>query len=844
MNTCTLTGAPWASLDVLDGVEQLRLEVGCAAEQSRKSALGQFFTPANIARLMASMLETSSDSPRLLDAGAGIGTLSAAAVAELCCREPRPRSIHVTAFEIDSEVIPHLHATLRSCEAACAQMGVEFAHSIREEDFLVATADMLADRLFLGDGDLKDADLRFDAAILNPPYFKLASGSAQQRAMQRIGIHASNAYAGFVAAAARLLDEGGQVVAITPRSFCNGPYFKPFRRFLLRELRLRRIHVFQSRADVFRSDAVLQENVIVSAVRDAMDSRTICVSTSSNAALDDLSSREVPYDKVVSPDDPESFIRVLEDGFAEAVAGAMSRFKASLGDLGVEVSTGRVVDFRAREHLRNESSLGTVPLIYPAHLKQGRVVWPAIGGRKPNAIVCEDATRDLLTPSGGHFVLVKRFSAKEEKRRIVAAVYDTDQAGVSHVAFENHLNYFHAGGLGLPRDLARGLAVYLNSTLVDEYFRQFSGHTQVNATDLRSLTYPSRPQLDGIGRRIREEFPDQDAVDAIVDGALRSAGHPGLAEVVIVMNRVDEALQILRELGFPRAQLNERSALTLLALLGLRPDMAWSAASRPLIGITPMMDFFAEHYGKKYAPNTRETVRRQTVHQFLDAGLIAANPDAPQRPVNSGKNVYQITDDALSLLRSFGSRRWNTRLKAYLASVETLKARYARERRMSRVPVRVAHGQKITLSPGGHNLLIRKVLEDFAERFTPGGRVLYVGDTGEKFAFFDESGLKSLGVTIDKHGKMPDAVIHHVAKNWLVLVEAVTSHGPVNPKRHVELSRLFADSTAGLVFVTAFLDRKALTTYLEDISWETEVWVAESPSHLIHFNGERFLGPH
>jgi hypothetical protein len=163
---------------------------------------------------------------------------------------------------------------------------------------------------------------------------------------------------------------------------------------------------------------------------------------------------------------------------------------------------------------------------------------------------------------------------------------------------------------------------------------------------------------------------------------------------------------------------------------------------------------------------------------------------------------------------------------------------------MSRIPIRVAAGKSIRLSPGSHNVLFRKVLEEFAERFTPGGRVLYVGDTGDKFAYFDQRALKSLGVEIDVHGKMPDAIIHHVTKNWLVLIEAVTSHGPVNPKRHAELSRLFSGSTAGLVFVTAFLDRKALTTYLEDVSWETEVWVAESPSHLIHFNGERFLGPH
>ena len=250
------------------------------------------------------------------------------------------------------------------------------------------------------------------------------------------------------------------------------------------------------------------------------------------------------------------------------------------------------------------------------------------------------------------------------------------------------------------------------------------------------------------------------------------------------------------------------------------------------------------HYGKDYAPNTRETVRRQTMHQFCDAGLVLYNPDKPDRPVNSPHAVYQIEPSALALLRTFDTLVWHENLAAYLAERETLVAKYAREREQNRIPVEIAPGQHITLSPGEHSELIRAIIEDFAPRFAPGSMLVYAGDTGDKWGYFDAALLAGLGVHVDAHGKMPDVVLHYTAKNWLLLVESVTSHGPVDGKRHVELASLFAGSTAGLVYVTAFPNRTIMGRYLSEIAWETEVWVADAPSHLIHFDGERFLGPY
>jgi len=282
----------------------------------------------------------------------------------------------------------------------------------------------------------------------------------------------------------------------------------------------------------------------------------------------------------------------------------------------------------------------------------------------------------------------------------------------------------------------------------------------------------------------------------------------------------------------------------LLALLNLRRGDSMHQAGAPLIGITPMMEFALEQYGKKYAPNTRETFRRQTMHQFVEAGLALYNPDDPSRPVNSPKAVYQIEPSALILIRQFGTDAWEQSLAEYLSTRDTLVAKYAQARMMAQVPVQVAPGKTISLSPGLHNELIKAIVEEFGSRFAPNGILLYVGDTGDKWGYYDEDALSQLGVTVNSHGKMPDVLLYDKDRNWLLLIESVTSHGPVNGKRHSELATLFSASTAGLVFVTAFPSRGLMTRYLAEVAWETEVWVADAPSHLIHFNGNRYLGPH
>lgn len=308
--------------------------------------------------------------------------------------------------------------------------------------------------------------------------------------------------------------------------------------------------------------------------------------------------------------------------------------------------------------------------------------------------------------------------------------------------------------------------------------------------------------------------------------------------------KVSQAQSILSALGFQPRQRNEGAALVLLALLDLGPKDKWSKANNPLRGITPIIEFIAESYDIRYAPNTRETIRDEAVKHFVEAGLLLKNPDNPQRPTNSGNTVYQVEPKALSLIRTFKTRVWREQLKTYLASREEIRKELERGRLLARIPVKLPSGETVTISPGGQNPLIKKVVEEFCPRFTPGATVAYIGDAENKLLHLEAAYLTGLGVVIAPAAKMPDVVINDTSRNWLLLIEAVTSVGPVDGKRRKELKELFKGCHAGLVFVTAFESRKTMTGFLTQISWETEVWVAEDPDHIIHFNGERFLGPY
>jgi adenine-specific DNA-methyltransferase len=828
------------TFDLMERTEQRRRRASDGLVSERRNLLAQVFTPKSVAERIAAQLRLpTTDRLTILDPGAGVGSLAAAVVARVLSNRS-PNALDITAVEIDAALHDNLADTLEDCRQAADGNGIQLTYRIVDADFISWAAERLSLPFTFFDGPAC-----FDVVVQNPPYGKIGSSSPERRLISGLGIEVPNIYAAFLSLGFRLLKAGGQMSAITPRSFANGRYFKSFRHDLLRHVGIDRLSVFHERGTLFADSTVLQESLVWSMTRDQWPA-SVAIETS-RAVEDDAYVRTVSPHDVVRPEDTESFIHIPTDIDDDQVARRMRSLPCRLSDVFLQVSTGRVVDFRATSYLRQSVGPDTAPLIYPGHLRDGRVTWPLATSRKPNAIVDVEETSSLLLPSGT-YVVVKRFSAKEETRRVVAAVFHPQDAPHERVGFENHLNVFHVGNNGIDPTLARGLTLWLNSTTLDLYFRQFSGHTQVNATDLRNVGYPRVEQLTRLGQAADDGlWPDQAEIDELVERNVFFELGPYAGDNAVAerhSNRVQEARDLLRALNFDAERSNERSALVLLALLKLRPNQPWAEASSPLLRTVEIMDFIRQYYERDYKPNTRETIRRQTLHQFADVGLVVQNPDQPDRPINSPRWCYQINPSALAVFQVQGGALLKEKLRGYLVDVPGLRDTYAAERAMRRIPVALPDGSSVTLSPGGQNELIRAIIEDFCSYYTPGGKVLYVGDAGGKWQYFAREEFEELGIVLDEHGKMPDIVVYLSDRDWLIIIEAASSHGPVDAKRHGELKNLFAAKVNSLVFVSCFPTRADMRKDLAKIAWETDVWCADAKTHLIHFNGERFLGPY
>ncbi|MGM0529773.1 MAG: BsuBI/PstI family type II restriction endonuclease [Bacteroidota bacterium] len=318
------------------------------------------------------------------------------------------------------------------------------------------------------------------------------------------------------------------------------------------------------------------------------------------------------------------------------------------------------------------------------------------------------------------------------------------------------------------------------------------------------------------------------------------------------MSKKEEAKQILEALGLPRRQQNDRSALTLLALCYLREDDAWNEATASSMSVggnrenakyEGIMRFISDNYNVHYAENSRETFRRQTLHQFVQAGIVEHNPENPDLPTNSKDNHYRISPEALSVIKAFNTKNWKTEVKKFKKNIGFLRDKYQKKKDLHKIPVNLKEGTELSFSPGKHNEVQIAVIEKFAPRFAPGSDLLYVGDTAKKDLYLDDQGLQNLGIPIDQHSKLPDIVLYDKNRNWLFLIEAVTSHGPVSPKRLLELEEMLKNCNVGKIYVSAFPDFKEFNRHTSNIAWETEVWVVSFPDHMIHFNGDKFIGP-
>jgi adenine-specific DNA-methyltransferase len=493
--------------------EERRLQVLATLPGEDQARLGQFFTPDRAAALIADLPRLPATGRlRVLDPGAGVGSLSVALAARVLLTSPA-LELEIVAVELDADVAASLRETLADVERVLRNAGRQIATQVVIGDYIELTTGGFMREPVL--------DEPFDLVIMNPPYRKLPSASRYRHALARLGADCPNLYAAFLALGCKALDEGGQLVAITPRSFANGPYFGQFRRFLLDRLALDRIHVFESRSTVFSDTGVLQENVVFSGT--CGGKREKVKLSASRGHTDDPLERVVDYGDVVRPGDTHRFIRILAGEGDTAVAETMAALPAMLADLQVQVSTGRVVDFRSRPSLTEQQETNGFPLVYPGNLRGGVIEWPRQIRKAQGFSPRSESDQKLLMPAG-FYVVVKRFSAKEERRRVVAAVWDPGLTEAAAVAFENHLNVFHAQGAGLDRDLAVGLSYWLNSSIADTFFRTFSGHTQVNATDLRTLRFPTASALRTLGHGREALLPSQTEIDRLTTDVLGVRG--------------------------------------------------------------------------------------------------------------------------------------------------------------------------------------------------------------------------------------------------------------------------------------------------------------------------------
>jgi adenine-specific DNA-methyltransferase len=480
-------------------IDKVRREANSLLDSQRRSELGQFMTSSPIATFMASLF-SYKEHARLLDAGAGVGSLTSAFLDKAL-----QENIIVVSevWEIDEVLGAYLKNTLD--DYVQHGQGKIISH-IHMSDFIEDATSAIQ----------FDSNQRYTHAILNPPYKKISSNSKHRKLLRMVGIETVNLYTAFLALTILLLKDNGEVVAIIPRSFCNGSYYRPFRDLILRTCAIRQLHLFESRSQAFQEDDVLQENVIIHLIKGELQG-TVVISTSHDAKFSDF--RQTTFDAavIVKPNDVEQFIHIPT---AIGQTDTPKHCTHTLPDIGLEVCTGPVVDFRLKEYWCNEPSRDTAPLLYPHHFADGILCWPKFH-KKPNALrIASDGNKcnisKWLMPRG-HYVLVKRFTSKEERRRLVAYHLASDALDAALIGFENHWNVFHIGKHGMDEDTAKGLSVFLNSTILDEHFRVFSGHTQVNASDLRNMRYPSRELLQKLGQRAKGLPNDQVLIDKLIE---------------------------------------------------------------------------------------------------------------------------------------------------------------------------------------------------------------------------------------------------------------------------------------------------------------------------------------
>ena len=504
--------------NLLDVSQELQRRLEGSTSLAHRKRCGQFFTPRPICQFMARLLaHPHKQQYKLLDPGAGVGSLTAA-VCEEFSHVKSLRKLEVHLFETDPKARRLLEKNMILCRRSLESAGHAMEYYIHATDFIVAAGEE-----FSKSQDLFPPETtigHFDGVIMNPPYFKIGKNSLHARLMASIVHGQPNIYALFMALAAHTLRPGGELAAITPRSFCNGLYFRDFRKWFLRRMSIEHLHLFESRTETFEEAGILQESIITLARRSNKQSSTIKVSTSIGADIQgQVTHQLVPASKVIDSPRNGCLIRVPTNNRDTEIMNLIESLPVCFAETGLRISTGPVVLFRAKEFLLEKpEGMDTAPLLLPHNVKPFETVWPIQKQRKPTALKVCAASRRLLLPTK-NYVLVKRFSAKEERRRLMAGCFLGTSQSYDFVALENHLNYIYHGSRELSENEVYGIAALINSTLYDRYFRLMSGSTQVNATELRTLKFPPLDAIELLGNRVCESLSFSETVleDIVLD---------------------------------------------------------------------------------------------------------------------------------------------------------------------------------------------------------------------------------------------------------------------------------------------------------------------------------------
>jgi adenine-specific DNA-methyltransferase len=634
---------------------------------------GQFLTPPSVARYMAKQLGEIQDGSYLLEPAIGSGIL-VCAVIERLINEKKPLEISVIAYETDKALCDISREILTVASHKAKENNIKINWQIFEEDFVLARLPNQQPSLFK---TKKSSSEKFTHVISNPPYFKLNVEDKRVKAVNgKLNGH-TNIYTLFMALSSKLLNPKGKACFIVPRSFCSGTYFSEFRRDLLKDVTPLALHVFQSRNDVFNE--VLQENVIFSfeKLTEPKENQYWAGTIKISSSKDDKSlengiiTRQISYKHFLSNQDGLMLFRIPTGIFDEKILETFDKWGNSLEKLGFQVSTGRVVPFRANELLKEKikKGNGTVPLLWMQNVKAYQTQYPLDSFNKPQAISINDPS--LLFPNS-NYVLLRRFSSKEDKRRLVSSPFLSEKFDFEQIGFENHLNVIYKKNGALSNFETIGLSALLNSALIDRYFRIVNGNTQVNATELRILPIPSLNIIKNIGEKIQKikdatpELIDNIVFSTLLEFNLIDKEIPMIKETRINMGKIEQAQEILEELGLPSAQQNEISALTLLVLAQLSENTKWEKANSKSLRVHDILLEIKQRYGREYAENSRETIRRKVLHQFEQAGIVFRNVDDPSRPTNSGLNNYVLSDLIVEVIRSYGSSKWKTKVKNFI----------------------------------------------------------------------------------------------------------------------------------------------------------------------------------